>query len=84
LVKASGYAGEKVVLLSPTDLVWLHNASPVTTDLLKRLGINAELQALDLGTFDTRRTSVEPADKAGWSILHAGFTDMLDPSPQRT
>jgi peptide/nickel transport system substrate-binding protein len=82
LVKAAGYGGEKIVIISPTDLVWLHNASLVTADLLKRLGMNVDLQAMDLGTFYTRRTSVEAVDKGGWSIFHAGFssTDMLDPS----
>jgi len=82
LVKAAGYKGEKVVLLSPTDLVWLHNASLITVDLLKRLGMNVELQAMDLGTYYTRRTSVETVEKGGWSIFHSGFssTDILDPS----
>lgn len=82
LVKAAGYKGEKIVLLSPTDLVWLHNASLVTEDLLKRLGMNVELQAMDLGTYYTRRTSVETVEKGGWSIFHSGFssTDILDPS----
>jgi peptide/nickel transport system substrate-binding protein len=82
MVKAAGYRGEKIVILSPTDLAWLHNAGLVTEDLLKRLGMNVELQAMDLGTFYTRRTSVEAVDKGGWTIFHAGMssTDMLDPA----
>lgn len=82
MLKDAGYSGEKIVIVSPTDLVWLHNASLVTEDLLKRLGLNVELQATDLGSFYNRRASVEPVDKGGWSIFHAGMsvTDIFDPS----
>ncbi len=78
----SSYKGEKVAIPTATDLSWLHAASLVTEDLLKRMGVNVELQAMDLGTFYKRRTSMEPVDKGGWSIFHAGFsvTDILDPS----
>lgn len=82
MIIEAGYNGEKVVMISPTDLAWLHNASLVTEDLLRRMGVNVELQAMDLATFYTRRTNTEPVDKGGWSVFHAGFslTDMLDPS----
>jgi peptide/nickel transport system substrate-binding protein len=42
----------------------------VTFDLLKKLGMNAELDAADFGTVTQRRTSKAPIDKGGWSILH--------------
>jgi peptide/nickel transport system substrate-binding protein len=42
----------------------------VTFDLLKKLGINAELAASDFGTVTQRRTSKAPIEKGGWSILH--------------
>lgn len=82
MLKEAGYAGEKIVIVSPTDLVWLHTSSLVTADLLQRLGLNVELQATDLGTFYNRRASMEPVDKGGWSIFHAGtsVTDIFDPS----
>ncbi|PWC55417.1 ABC transporter substrate-binding protein, partial [Azospirillum sp. TSH7] len=78
----SSYKGEKVAILTATDLSWLHAASLVTEDLLKRMGVNVELQAMDLGTFFKRRTSMEPVDKGGWSIFHTGtsVTDVMDPA----
>ncbi|NYZ13872.1 ABC transporter substrate-binding protein [Azospirillum sp. RWY-5-1] len=78
----SSYNGEKVAILTATDLSWLHAASLVTEDLLKRMGVNVELQAMDLGTFFKRRTSMEPVDKGGWSIFHTGtaVTDIMDPA----
>jgi len=72
LLAEGRYNGEKIVILSPSDLPWLHAAGLVTEDLLKRLGMNVELVATDLGTFYARRNSVEPVGKGGWSIFHTG------------
>jgi peptide/nickel transport system substrate-binding protein len=82
LLAASGYAGEKVVILSPTSLQWLADVSLVTDDLLKRLGMNVETVAMDLGTFFARRNSVEPVDKGGWSIFLTGLgsVDLASPA----
>lgn len=68
-VKASGYAGEKVVILNPTDLPSLYPLGVVAADLLKKLGMNVDLQEMDWGTVVQRRSSVEPAEKGGWSIF---------------
>ena len=42
----------------------------VTADLLKKLGMNAELRESDWGTVIQRRASREPVEKGGWSIFH--------------
>jgi peptide/nickel transport system substrate-binding protein len=70
LLKASGYKGEKVVILSPTDLVTVGPLGDVTNDILKKIGMNVELVATDWGTVVQRRTSREPVEKGGWSIIH--------------
>jgi peptide/nickel transport system substrate-binding protein len=82
LLAASGYAGEKVLIISPTDIEWLANVSLVTDDLLKRLGMNVETVAMDLGTFFARRNSAEPVNKGGWSIFHTGLgsVDLASPA----
>jgi peptide/nickel transport system substrate-binding protein len=72
MLKASGYKGEKVVIISPQELAWLHPAALVTEDLLRRLGMNAEVQSSDLGTWFSRRASMEPVEKGGWSIFMTG------------
>ena len=69
-LKAAGYAGEKVVIINPTDFVTIAPMGEVTYDLLKRLGMNVEMVATDWGTVTQRRASKEPIDKGGWSILH--------------
>jgi peptide/nickel transport system substrate-binding protein len=69
-VAAAGYKGEKIVILNPTDLATIAPHGEITADLLRRLGMNVELQSLDWGTVGQRRVSREPVDRNGWSIFH--------------
>jgi peptide/nickel transport system substrate-binding protein len=82
LIQESGYKGEKIVIISATDYPMIHSQSLLTADLLRKLGLNVELQASDWGTLITRRTSKEPVDKGGWSIFHAALVapDMISPA----
>lgn len=70
MLAASGYKGEKAVVLSPTDLTTVGPFGDVTYDILKKIGINAELVATDWGSVVQRRVSREPVEKGGWSIIH--------------
>jgi peptide/nickel transport system substrate-binding protein len=47
----------------------IHAPSLVTAELLRKLGLNVDLQAGDTGTFLTRRTSKESVERGGWSIF---------------
>ena len=69
-LKAAGYNNEKVVVLNPTDFVTLAPMGNVTYDLLRKLGMNVEIVQTDWGTVIQRRTSKEPPERGGWSILH--------------
>ena len=82
LIKEAGYHGEKVVLLDPTDFPTLHALAQVTNDLLRRLGIHVELQAMDWGTLVSRRASKAPIDQGGWNIFLTTFPGIaiLDPA----
>jgi peptide/nickel transport system substrate-binding protein len=89
LVKEAGYKGEKIVILDAVDQPVAHAPALVVADLLQKLGLNVELQAMDWGTLVTRRASMEPIDKGGWSIFCTGWVgaDLLDPAvnlPLRT
>jgi peptide/nickel transport system substrate-binding protein len=81
-LKAAGYAGEKVVLLGSTDNPITSALSEVADDLLRRLGMNAELVSMDFATLAQRRTSKEPVDKGGWSLFVTGWTgsDIINPA----
>ena len=82
LIKESGYKGEKIVVLDATDQPIVHSQTLITTELLRKLGLNVELQAGDWGTLITRRSSKEPVDKGGWSIFHTWFVgpDLATPA----
>jgi peptide/nickel transport system substrate-binding protein len=81
-VEASGYKGEKAVVLLPSDIPWSKAAAEITTDLLHQVGVNAEAQSMDWGTLVQRRAKQDPVDKGGWSIFHTGWSglDMMNPA----
>jgi peptide/nickel transport system substrate-binding protein len=74
LVKESGYSGQKAVIINPSDFPTIGPLGEITFDLLKKIGINAELQTTDWGSVVQRRASKEPVEKGGWSIFHTWFT----------
>lgn len=67
---ASGYNGEKVVIINPTDFPLIGPHGLITADKLKRLGMNVELAETDWGTVVQRRVRKEPVERGGWSIFH--------------
>jgi peptide/nickel transport system substrate-binding protein len=81
LIKESGYKGERIVIIDATDQPMVHAQSLLTLELLKKLGLNVEIQAGDWGTLITRRVVKEPVDKGGWSIFHTWFVgpDLVSP-----
>jgi peptide/nickel transport system substrate-binding protein len=66
-VAGSGYAGEKIAIISPSDVPELRAGCGVTSEMFTRIGLNVDYAALDSGTVETRRLSREPVEKAGWS-----------------
>ncbi|MBI3453449.1 MAG: ABC transporter substrate-binding protein, partial [Rhodospirillales bacterium] len=82
LVKEAGYNGEKVAILSATDQPIVHAQALLTADLLRKIGVNAEVAASDWGTLLNRRAVKEPVDKGGWSIFHTWWvgTDLANPA----
>jgi peptide/nickel transport system substrate-binding protein len=82
LVAESGYKGETAVVLDATDYGAAHIFALVSADLLRRLGITVDLQAMDWSTVLARRTKKEPVDKGGWSMFFGSIAgaDALDPA----
>lgn len=71
MLKESGYNGEKVVIINPTDFPQIHPLGVVTADTLKKIGMTVDLQETDWGTVVQRRTKMEPVEQGGWSIFHS-------------
>lgn len=89
MVQASGYKGEKLVVLHPTDQVVYNAFITVAVDALRKVGLNIDEQMVDWGTVVQRRTSKAELDKGGWSLFPAGapaaeFTDPLLSNPMRS
>jgi len=81
LVAESGYQGEKVLLMSPSDQPALQQITHVTRDLFQKLGINVEYASMDWSTLVARRASREPPDKGGWNAFCTswGGLSVIDP-----
>src|SRR5207253_7537488 len=81
LIAEAGYKGEKIVVMDAVDQPVAHTQALVVGELLKKLGLNVEVQAMDWGTLVTRRASKEPTDKGGYNMFATGWVgaDLLDP-----
>lgn len=73
MVKASGYEGEKAVVINPSDFPTIAPLGQLTAALLKDIGVNTELAETDWGTVLQRRVNREAVEKGGWSIFHTWF-----------
>lgn len=85
LLKQAGYNGEKVAMLVATDVHITKAQGDVTADMLGRIGMNVDYQALDWGTVGSRRTSKKPISEGGWNIFfswHSGV-DCINPAPYK-
>jgi peptide/nickel transport system substrate-binding protein len=82
LMREAGYTNQPMRLIGPTDILAPAAMTQVGADLVRRLEFNADIVLADWGTVVQRRTSREPVDKGGWSMLFTAFSsfDFLDPS----
>jgi peptide/nickel transport system substrate-binding protein len=69
LVAESGYKGERIVLMAPSDQPSLVAPCQVTRELLLKLGMNVDYQVMDWGTLVARRAKQDPVEQGGWSIF---------------
>ncbi|MDF0598505.1 ABC transporter substrate-binding protein [Psychromarinibacter halotolerans] len=82
IIAESGYDGEPVVLLSPSNRPVIKAESEVAADLLQRLGMNVDLQPMDWSTLQGRRVMRDPVEEGGWNITftYIAGIDTLDPA----
>jgi peptide/nickel transport system substrate-binding protein len=82
LMREAGYTNQPMRLIGPTDILAPSAMTQVGADLVRRLGFNADIVLADWGTVVQRRTSREPVDKGGWSMLFTSFSsfDFVDPA----
>lgn len=74
LFKESGYSGEKVVILDPTDDAVVDHAAQLLANQLQKIGVNAELAPSDWGGVVKRRSDKSSVADGGWSILVSSWS----------
>ncbi|EHM01957.1 ABC transporter, substrate-binding protein, family 5 [Acetobacteraceae bacterium AT-5844] len=81
-VAASGYAGQPAALLAPSDFPNLKALADIGADLLTRIGIKVDYQAMDWGSVLQRVAKTEPVEQGGWSVFHTFWSglDQLNPA----
>jgi peptide/nickel transport system substrate-binding protein len=80
-LKAAGYDGTPVVLMHSTDLVVLTNLAPVAADLMRKAGLNVDMQSMDWQTVVARRSKKDPPNAGGWNAFLTSWVsaDILNP-----
>jgi peptide/nickel transport system substrate-binding protein len=81
LVAESGYKGETIVLMLPTDQIPIIPMVQVTRDLFTRLGLNVDMQSMDWGTLVGRRALDKPAADGGWNSFCTSWTGLQLSNP---
>ncbi len=81
LLQKGGYNGEKVVLITPGDNAAYAGLAPLTQQILRSIGMNCEIQAIEWTSFLSRRSNSGPVAQGGWNIANAvlEMSDLLSP-----
>lgn len=74
LLQEAGYKGEKITVMVPSDIAAINAAGLTTAAMLRKLGVQVDLQVMDWGTLTSRRPIKDAPSKnpAGWHIFHTG------------
>jgi peptide/nickel transport system substrate-binding protein len=81
LVSESGYKGEPVLLMSPTDQPALAQIAQVARSVFEKVGLNVDYAAMDWSTLVARRASREPPDKGGWNAFPTSWSGISVADP---
>ncbi|MBC7436648.1 MAG: ABC transporter substrate-binding protein [Bdellovibrionales bacterium] len=81
LLAESGYKGEKVVVLVPTDVSYLNAEALMTVQTLKSMGVNVDAQNMDWASIGARRAKRDAPEAGGWNmyVTVAGEFDVNSP-----
>jgi peptide/nickel transport system substrate-binding protein len=81
LLAESGYKGEKVVLLVPTDVTYLNAEALMAAQTLRSIGMNVDMQNSDWASIGARRAKRDAPAAGGWNmyVTVAGEFDANSP-----
>ena len=81
MLAESGYKGEPVMIMSPSDQPTLATLSEVARDLFQRIGLKVDYQTMDWGSVVTRRANQGPLDKGGWGCFISVMSPLTSANP---
>ncbi len=86
LIREAGYAGERIVVISPTDFPSISPFGQITYETMRKLGLNVELAESDWGSVLARRNNRGPVAQGGWSVFHTWNSggSVFDPARNTT
>lgn len=81
LLAESGYKGEKIVVLVPTDVTYLNAEALMTVQALRSIGMNVDAQNMDWASIGARRAKRDAPEQGGWNVYVtvAGEFDVNSP-----
>lgn len=81
LLQEAGYKGERVTIITPGDVPSFAALAPMTQQVLRSIGMPAEIQTMEWSAFLQRRTRTTPVSEGGWNLAHAVFNrlDLISP-----
>jgi peptide/nickel transport system substrate-binding protein len=81
LVAESGYNGETIVMMAPSDQASLIPISQVTRELFIKIGLKVDYQVMDWGTLVARRAKMDPPSQGGWNVFHTTWGGLATSNP---
>ncbi|MSP03187.1 MAG: ABC transporter substrate-binding protein [Acetobacteraceae bacterium] len=81
MVAESGYGGEPIVLMSPSDQPMQSQLSEVARDLFQSIGLKVDYQVMDWGSLVTRRASQKPLNQGGWGAFISVISPLTGANP---
>jgi len=81
LLAESGYKGEKVVLLVPSDITYLNAEALMAAQTMRSIGMNVDMQNMDWASIGARRAKRDAPEAGGWNmyVTVAGEFDVNSP-----
>ncbi len=81
LLAEGGYQGQKVVVMLPSDPVYLNAATLVAIQALQDIGMTLDIQAMDWATMTARRSKKAAPDQGGWNVFVSSASEFNVNSP---
>ncbi len=84
LIAESDYDGTPLILMYPTDLAVLEPLPPVAKDIMEKIGLKVDMQAMDWQTLVGRRNKQDAPADGGWNAFITSWNSVDNASPLTT